>query len=66
LAENTSQKSLWVLAIIICAIGLAIIAVPFYEWSDHTINDRLPDIGGAVVFVIGLIFFAVWAYRRLK
>ena len=63
--STTAPRSLWVEGLIIAIIGIVIVAIPFAAWTEGAVDERMPDILGWIVFAIGLIFIAIWAYKRL-
>jgi phosphoglycerol transferase MdoB-like AlkP superfamily enzyme len=63
--STINTGSLLVAGVIMVIVGIAIIAVPFYDWTEKAVADKLPDIFGVIIFVIGIIFVCVWAFKRL-
>jgi hypothetical protein len=64
--STVSAHSLLVAGIILAIVGIIIVAIPFNAWTDHTVDERMPDILGWIIFAIGIIFVCIWAWKYVK
>ena len=58
-----STSSLWVTGLILAVVGIIIVAIPFADWTEGNVGDKLPDIVGYIIFAIGVIFIIIWAIK---
>jgi uncharacterized BrkB/YihY/UPF0761 family membrane protein len=62
--SKIDTTSLLVAGIILVIVGIIVVAIPFNAWTEHTVEERMPDIFGWVIFIIGIIFVIIWAIKR--
>ena len=62
--STINTGSLLVLGVILVIVGIIVVAIPFSDWTDGAVVEKMPDIVGWIVFAIGVIFIIIWAIKR--
>ena len=62
--SKVDTGSLIVLGIILVIVGIIIVAIPFSDWTEGAVVEKMPDIVGWIIFAIGVIFIIIWAIKR--
>ena len=63
--SSINTGSLLVLGIILAIVGIIVVAIPFSDWTDGAVVEKMPDIVGWVIFAIGIIFIIIWAVKKV-
>ena len=61
--SNITTGGLLITGIILAIVGIIIVAIPFADWTDGAVVERMPDIIGWIIFAIGVIFIIIWAIK---